>query len=118
MGLRSFCAVSSEFLTGSWSLASVAGAVCGSARVISRRRAWHQGWDGARTSGELGAGGREHVDGLLDVGDAGRQVGAAREKLDLLAEVVHGSQTEQAVGGRCLQAGTGRSGGRARVEQQ
>jgi hypothetical protein len=90
MGLRSFCAVSSAFLTGSWSLASVAGAVCGSGRVISRRRAWHQGWDGARTSGELGAGGREHVDGLLDVGDAGRQVGAAREKLDLLAEVVHG----------------------------
>jgi hypothetical protein len=116
MGLRSFCAVSSEFLTGSWSLASVAGAECGSAHVISRTQAWPLG--GARTGSDLGAGGRELVNGLLHVLDARGQVCAAREELDLLAEVVHGSQTEQAVGGRCLQAGTGRSGGRARVEQQ
>jgi hypothetical protein len=67
----------------------------------------------ARTSGDLGACGRERVDSLLDVGDARRQVGAAREELDLLAEVVHGRWMVD--GGWCRRRAAGNGYARARA---
>lgn len=42
------------------------------------------------TSSNLSTCRRQQVHGLLDIGDAGREVCAALEKGNLLAEVVHG----------------------------
>lgn len=100
MGLRSFCAVSSVFLKGSWSFARVRGAVFGSARVVLVSNAPATPAISTLTGCNPGPSCREQVNGLLHIGDARREVCAALEKLHLLPEVVHG-------GGRRPRSGTG-----------
>lgn len=98
MGFKSFCTTSKLFLTGSWSLARVKGAVFGSGRVpVSKLHP--TGDPKLLTRRNLGTSCSEQVNGPLHVVDARREVCAALQQLHLLSEVVHGVGSGRLVGG-------------------
>jgi hypothetical protein len=89
MGFRSFWAASSVFLSGSWSFASVRGAVFGSGRVLVSKH--HSSCHGcALTRCDFGTSCSEHVNRLLNIVYARREVRAALKELHLLPELIHG----------------------------